>query len=93
MDWLTRDQMSSKDVVSRPLGPLGELERALIDQFVRARGYDPAKIDGLAEHEREALLKEAALYASGRLTEIESRSHFLDEMQADVPGIRERGGE
>jgi hypothetical protein len=65
--------------------PLGQLERALIDEFLRTRGYDPHKLTELPEQEREALLKQASLYASSRLTEVESRSHFVHEMHDIVP--------
>ena len=61
--------------------PLAALERALIQEYVRARGYDPLRLSDLDEVERETLLKEASVYASSRLTEIESRSHFLDEIR------------
>jgi hypothetical protein len=57
-----------------------QLERALIEEFMRARGYDPHKLSELPAQEREALLKEASVYASVKLTEVESRSHFLDEI-------------
>jgi hypothetical protein len=60
--------------------PLGQLERTLIAEFVRARGYDPLRLAELSEHDRITLLKEASIYASGKLTEMESREHFLDEI-------------
>ena len=60
--------------------PLGELERALIEEFLRARGYDPLKLADLPERERDHLLKEASVHASGRLTEVEARSHFVHEI-------------
>jgi hypothetical protein len=59
---------------------LGQLERALIEEFVRARGYDPLRLADLPEHDRVMLLKEASVYASGKLTEMESRERFLDEI-------------
>ena len=60
--------------------PLGQLERTLIAEFVRARGYDTLRLAELSEHDRITLLKEASIYASGKLTEMESREHFLDEI-------------
>jgi hypothetical protein len=60
--------------------PLGQLERALIEEFIRARGYDPIHLADLAEKEREKLLTEASIYASTKLMEVEARSHFLDEI-------------
>jgi hypothetical protein len=72
---------------TRPLeAPLGQLERSLIDEFVRAQGYDPNKLADLPEHEREKLLADASVYASGKLTEVEARSHFLDEIHDGTPG-------
>ena len=71
--------------------PLGQLERALIDEFVRARGYDLLKLTDLPEEERVTLLKDASVYASGRLAEVESRSHFLHEIHDGVPGLVKTG--
>lgn len=73
--------MSTQRIEVTPLEPpLSQLERALIAAFVRARGYDPLTLADLPDHDREVLLKEASIYASGKLTEVESRQHFLDEL-------------
>lgn len=71
--------------------PLGQLERALIDEHLRARGHDPAGLAALPEEERDALLTEASIYASGRLTEVEARSRFLDELHDGAPGADRTG--
>lgn len=71
--------------------PLGSLERALIEEFLHARGYDPAALDALPPAERERLLKEASVYASMKLAEIESRSHLVDRLHEG--GAGEGGGE
>ena len=60
--------------------PLAELERALIETFIHARGFDPERLDGIPEAEREALLREACRHASTKLAEIESRWHYLHEL-------------
>ncbi len=60
--------------------PLAEFERALIDTFVHGRGFDTLRLAQLSSPERDALLSEASVYASGKLAEVESRSHFLDEL-------------
>lgn len=60
--------------------PLGELERTLIDTFIRERGFDPARLEELPETDRHTLLQEASTYASIRLSEIESRSHLVHEL-------------
>jgi len=65
---------------SRLQPPLVGLERTLIDEFLRTRGLDLESLESLAEAERHALMTEASTYASTRLTEIESRSHYVDEL-------------
>jgi len=60
--------------------PLAELERALIDTFVRARGFDTVALAALPDTQRDSLLREASLFASAKLAEIEARSHYLHEL-------------
>jgi hypothetical protein len=60
--------------------PLGHLERALIDEFVRRQGHDPVLVHELPESQRHALLKDASTYASAKLAEVESRAHFVHEI-------------
>jgi hypothetical protein len=73
--------MARNDIETNPLQPpLGNLERMLIDEFLRVRGVDLEALDKLSESERHELLAEASSYASTRLTEIESRSHFVQEL-------------
>ena len=55
----------------------GELEGSLIAEFLRARGHDPLDLTGLSPMDRDALLKDASVYASGRLAEIESKARFV----------------
>jgi hypothetical protein len=79
--------MSSDDTTSHVDMPLRQLEQSLIDGFVRARGYDPARLTELPPEEMHALLKDASIHASAKLTEIESRSHYLDELHGTKPGL------
>ena len=60
--------------------PLAQLERAFIAEFLQARGYTLSTLHELPEDQANALLKEASLYASRKLTEVESRAHFVDDM-------------
>lgn len=71
--------------------PLAQLERALIDEFVRERGYDPLKLGVLPNEERAALLKAASVYASGKLMEVETRSRFLHEIHDGSQGTGRTG--
>jgi hypothetical protein len=66
--------------------PFGQLERSLINDFVRARGYDPNTLVDLPEDDREKLLADACIYASMKLVEVEARSHFLDKIHDGTAG-------
>ena len=63
--------------------PLAELERQLISEFLAAAGQDLHAL--LMRHDEAAtkLLTEASLYASARLTEVESRSHYLRKLHGE----------
>lgn len=65
--------------------PLSQLEHALIEEFLRARGYTPEQVSALPAAERTRLLKAASVYASGRLSEVESRSQFARGMHDASP--------
>src|SRR5581483_10053919 len=76
----------NENETTRPIeAPLGQLEQALIDQFMRARGYDSEAIEQLSEADRRTLMAEASVYASGKLMEVEARSQFLDELRHGTP--------
>jgi hypothetical protein len=60
--------------------PLADLERALIDEFLRARGHSLSSLRELPPEQATTLLKEASLYASSKMTEVESRAHYVDEL-------------
>jgi hypothetical protein len=79
--------MRNKTDVRALEAPFGQLERSLIDEFVRQRGHDPDKLADLPDHDREKLLADASIYASGKLTEVEARSHFIDEIHDGTPAI------
>jgi hypothetical protein len=59
------------------------LELALIEQFIRGRGYDPAKLHELPHDERAQLQKEAAAHTALKLAEMESRAHYVHELHSD----------
>jgi len=66
--------------------PLSQLERAFIDEFLRLRGYDVGTLRQLPDDTATALLKQATMYASGRLTEVESRARFVDDLHDSSHG-------
>ena len=61
----------------------GSLEQALLEEYFRARGIDPAALHALPEVEAQRLLTEASVYASTKLAEIEARAHFIHEIHSD----------
>ncbi len=67
--------------------PQSQLERAFIDELLRLRGYDRAKLHELPEQQVELLMKQASAYASGKLTEIESRAHFVHEIHGGAEHV------
>jgi hypothetical protein len=60
--------------------PYAALERAIIDEFLRARGHTLRSIDAMRPADREPLLRAAVTFATLRLAEIEARAHFVDEI-------------
>ncbi|MGH9314642.1 MAG: hypothetical protein ACRD1S_15775 [Vicinamibacterales bacterium] len=57
-----------------------ELERAFIDEYLVSHGYDPLTIAALPVDVQKALLREACLYASVKLAEVEARSHYVHDI-------------
>ena len=60
--------------------PLSELERAFMAEFLQDRGHTLETVRTLPPAEAHALLQQASVYASCRLTEVESRAHFVADM-------------
>jgi hypothetical protein len=75
--------MSDKDTRVRPMeDPQAQLERALIDEYIKLQGYDPESVRLRPEAEVMTLLEAASTYAAGRLAEFESRAHYVHDIQA-----------
>ena len=65
--------------------PLSELERAFMAEFLQDRGHTLETVRTLPPDQARALLQQASVYASCRLTEVESRAHFVDDMHRRDP--------
>ena len=73
--------MTTGERDGRPLeDPEGPLERALIDEFLRARGLDSAALQALPEAEAKRVSTEASVYAATKLAEVEARAHFVHQL-------------
>lgn len=68
--------------------PLAQLEESFIHEYLATRGHDRHSVETLSAQERDRLLRDASVYASGRLSELETRSQFvhgLHDAIGDVP--------
>ena len=63
--------------------PEGQLENALIEEFLRARGLDQSALHALPEDEAKRVLTEASVYAATRLAEVEARAHFVRAIHSE----------
>ena len=68
---------------SHPGDPNAGLERAMIEEFIRARGYDPARLQDLPEDVRRRIQCDASTHAAARLAEMEARAHYVQELHGD----------
>jgi hypothetical protein len=60
--------------------PQAGLERALIEEFLQARGETLATVTTKAAPEQRALLTQAAQYAAVRLAEIDARALYVHQI-------------
>jgi regulator of protease activity HflC (stomatin/prohibitin superfamily) len=60
--------------------PLAELERRLIDEYIRRAGHDPDVLRARGDAAARKLLVEASIYAATKLTEVESRAHYVRDL-------------
>jgi DNA-binding transcriptional MerR regulator len=67
-----------KDASDRPEF---DLERSLIAEYLRDKGYSLAELKELPEELAESLMKEACRYAAFKLAEIEARSKFRHKIE------------
>ena len=63
--------------------PTAHLEQALIEDFIRTHGHDPASLYEMPIDQRDRLQKEAAAHAAAKLAEVASRAHFVHELHGD----------
>ena len=60
--------------------PLAELERRIIDDYIREHGHDPATLRDSADAGARKILVAASVYAATRLSEVEARSHYVRDL-------------
>jgi hypothetical protein len=73
--------MSDKTFDGTPMEePLARLEQQFIREYLTLLGEDYHTLLLKNDEPSKALLSKAALYASERLSEIESRSHYINDL-------------
>ncbi|HET7143634.1 MAG TPA: hypothetical protein VFI68_06425 [Anaerolineales bacterium] len=60
------------------------LETALIEEYLREKGYSMEDIKKLPADAAAKLMKEASQYASLKMEEVEARAHFIKELHDDA---------
>jgi hypothetical protein len=60
--------------------PLAALERRLIDEYIRGAGEDPEALRQRTDPAAHKLLAQASQHAALKLTEVESRAHYVREL-------------
>jgi len=71
--------------------PLAQLERAFIEEFLLGRGYHLNTLRELPGDQADALMREASAYASGRLSEVETRAHLVEDLHDSSEPIGQNG--
>lgn len=70
------------DVTTR--GAQASLEAAYIKEYLAGQGYALGDVAQLPTAQASELLRAASLYASMRLAEVETRSHFVAEIHGST---------
>jgi len=71
-----------KNVFSAPEDELRALlEKGLIDEYLKNKGYDRKSLKKLPEDEAHRLMTEASIYASGKLAEIETKARYKQTLK------------
>lgn len=64
--------------------PNAALEKALIEEFLKEKGYTHEDLKKLPAEVVEKLMKEASQYASLKMEEVEARAKFVKELHDDA---------
>ncbi|MBE0672227.1 MAG: hypothetical protein IH588_16735 [Anaerolineales bacterium] len=81
--------MNTKPVEnSEPIeDPNALLEKALIEEYLKEKGYSHEDLKKLPAELVEKLMKEASQYASLKMEEVKARAHFVKELHDDASSL------
>ena len=71
--------MADRDVVPME-EPLAVLERRFINEYLERAGEDPVALRARNDERAHRMMRDATSYAAARLTEVESRAHYVREL-------------
>ena len=57
------------------------LEKGLIDEYLKDKGYDRESLKKLPKDEARQIMTEASIFASGKLSEIETKAHYKQKLK------------
>lgn len=61
-------------------GAQATLERAFVEEYLKGHGSSLEQLHLLPAEQAQALMREASLFASLRMSEVEDRSHLVEEL-------------
>ena len=61
-------------------GPQSALEKKLVEDYLQSKGYSREDLQKLPEELVNQLMKEACMYASLKLAEVQAKSQFREEI-------------
>ena len=76
---MTTQKFEIDDYISR--GPLSDLERLYIEEYLKSKGYRWEDLHDLPPEEVKIIMTEACNYTSLKLAELESKAHFRQEIR------------
>lgn len=56
------------------------LERCLIEEYLKSKGHTRESLKRLPDDEAHQMMRDASTYASGKLSEIEIRARFTEDL-------------
>jgi hypothetical protein len=87
---MKEERRKKADMNTKPIGdtepvedPNAMLEKALIEEYLKEKGYTHDDLKKLPAELAEKLMKEASQYASLKMEEVEARAHFVKELHDD----------
>jgi hypothetical protein len=61
-------------------GPQSALEKKLVEDYLQSKGYTREDLHKLPADQAKELMKEACMYASLKLAELQAKSQFREEI-------------